>query len=69
MALDGENLKTRFEALSSTAVLDVIVPGSSSVDINGLLRDGKVDNTSRLPTRRNLFFGTAPERLCMAQTY
>lgn len=52
------DLKTRFEAISKSAILDVHLPKSSDFDAGTLLRNGTPDEILRSPARRNLFFGT-----------
>ncbi|KAK0366766.1 hypothetical protein LTR91_021156 [Friedmanniomyces endolithicus] len=48
--------KTRFEALSRGAYLDVLLPKSSDFNASALIQDGSPEELARAPSRRNLFF-------------
>lgn len=63
------DVKTRFEALSQSAFLDVHLPKTSDFDAGALIRDGSPDDISRAPARRNLFFGTVSEPAPQSPAY
>lgn len=54
------DIKARFEGLSKSAYLDVLLPKAPHFDAAALIRDGAADELARAPARRNLFFGTSP---------
>ncbi|KAK0356186.1 hypothetical protein LTR02_011654 [Friedmanniomyces endolithicus] len=57
MAQDPADVKkTRFEALSRGAYLDVMLPKSSDFSASALIQDGSPEELARAPSRRNLFF-------------
>ncbi|KAK1819744.1 hypothetical protein LTR12_005770 [Friedmanniomyces endolithicus] len=57
MAQDPADVKkTRFEALSRGAYLDVLLPKSSDFNASALIQDGSPEELARASSRRNLFF-------------
>ncbi|TKA72056.1 hypothetical protein B0A55_06661 [Friedmanniomyces simplex] len=56
MAQDDADARSRFEALSKGAYLDVLLPKSSDFNASALIRDGSPEELARAPSRRNLFF-------------
>ncbi|KAK4507696.1 hypothetical protein PRZ48_001431 [Zasmidium cellare] len=62
------DVKTRFEALSQSAFLDVHLPKTSDFNAGALIRDGFPDDISRAPARRNLFFDEQASLLVVLKT-
>lgn len=58
------DVKAQFESLSP-AHLDVLLLKNHDIDASSLLRNGSPEDISRVPTRRNLFFGIVPKYLPM----
>ena len=53
------DIKAGFETLSNGAYLDLLLPRSNELDVLKLLRDASPEELTRIPSRRNLFFGTS----------
>ena len=54
---EAAQLKSQFDALSKGAYLDILLPKSPDLDIQKALQEGSIEDVSRIPSRRNLFFG------------
>lgn len=54
------SLRSCFEQVAHSAVLDVLLPRHPPVDVAALIAAGTPTEVSRVPVRRNLFFGTIP---------
>lgn len=52
------SIKSRFEAFSKSAHLELLLPRSDDSGILKILQNGSPEDLSRLPSRRNLFFGS-----------
>lgn len=64
-------VKTRFEALSKGAVLDVLIPKSEAFDAAAALRgeNGSPEDLQSVPLRRHLFFGQGHDLCTLDQLY
>lgn len=54
----GDEVKAAYLTFSNNAALHVLLPRSHKVDASAILRDASLDDLQRLPSRRNLFFGS-----------
>jgi hypothetical protein len=52
------DIKAAFETLSKDAHLDLLLPRSNEFNVSKLLQDGSPEELARIPSRRNLFFGS-----------
>lgn len=55
---ETSSIRSKFEVLSKGAYLDILLPRSDDIDVSKALQDGSPEELARMPSRRNLFFGT-----------
>ncbi|KXT06513.1 hypothetical protein AC578_6057 [Pseudocercospora eumusae] len=62
------DVKARFEGLSRSACLDVLLPKAPQFDAAAWIRDGAADELFRAPARRNLFFDEQASIIVLLKT-
>lgn len=55
---ETSSTRSRFEAVTKGAYLDLLLPKSNDIDVSKTLRDASPEELARIPSRRNLFFGS-----------
>ena len=53
------DIKVAFETFSKGAYLDLFLPRSNDSDVSKLLKDAPPEELARIPSRRNIFFGSS----------